>query len=81
MPDIVILADSVRSPEMPRDPLAMVDPAIYIEREGQRKAWVTGFELERVAGFAGLDVRSALRSSGSTRSRRRGCRTRMRCTR
>jgi Xaa-Pro aminopeptidase len=56
MPDIVMLADTVRSAEMRRElPLAMVDPAIYIERDGRRKAWVTGFELERVAGFDGLE--------------------------
>jgi Xaa-Pro aminopeptidase len=55
MSDIVILADTLRSAEMRRElPLAMVDPAIYIERDGQRTAWVTGFELERVGGFAGL---------------------------
>ncbi|HEY3613124.1 MAG TPA: Xaa-Pro peptidase family protein [Gaiellales bacterium] len=52
----VILSDTLRSPEMRRElPLAMVDPAIYIEVDGTRKAWVTGFELERVAGFAGLE--------------------------
>jgi Xaa-Pro aminopeptidase len=56
MPDIVIIADTLRSAEMRRElPLYMVDPAIYIERDGQRKAWVTGFELERVGGFAGLE--------------------------
>jgi Xaa-Pro aminopeptidase len=56
MPDIVMLADSVRSAEMRRElPLAMVDPAVYIERDGRRRAWVTGFELERVAGFADLE--------------------------
>jgi Xaa-Pro aminopeptidase len=56
MPDIVILGDTIRSPEMRRElPLAMVDPAIYIERNGTRKAWVTGFELERVAGFGTLE--------------------------
>jgi Xaa-Pro aminopeptidase len=52
----VILSDTLRSPEMRRElPLAMVDPAIFIEHDGTRKAWVTGFELERVAGFAGLE--------------------------
>ena len=51
----VILSDTLRSPEMRRElPLAMVDPAIYIESGGERKAWVTGFELERVAGFSDL---------------------------
>ena len=34
----------------------MVDPGIYIERDGRRQAWVTGFELGRVAGFAGLEA-------------------------
>jgi Xaa-Pro aminopeptidase len=52
VPDIVILADTVRSAEMRRElPLSMVDPAIYIERDGVRRAWVTGFELERVSAF------------------------------
>ena len=52
----VILSDTLRSPEMRRElPLAMVDPAIFIEHGGTRKAWVTGFELERVAGFTGLE--------------------------
>jgi Xaa-Pro aminopeptidase len=52
----VILSDTLRSPEMRRElPLAMVDPAIYIELDGKRKAWVTGFELERVAPFSDLE--------------------------
>jgi Xaa-Pro aminopeptidase len=55
MPATVILSDTLRSPEMRRElPLAMVDPAIYIESGGERKAWVTGFELERVAGVSDL---------------------------
>ncbi|HEV7566317.1 MAG TPA: Xaa-Pro peptidase family protein [Microbacteriaceae bacterium] len=57
MPDIVILGDTIRSAEMRRElPLAMVDPAVYIERDGTRKAWVTGFELERVSGFGTLEA-------------------------
>jgi Xaa-Pro aminopeptidase len=52
MSDIVILADTLRSAEMRRElPLYMVDPAIYVEQDGVRKAWVTGFELERVGSF------------------------------
>ena len=37
-------------------PFAMVDPGIYIERDGQRKVWVTGFELERVAAFSDVEA-------------------------
>ncbi len=52
----VILSDTLRSPEMRRElPLAMVDPAIYIELDGRRKAW---------PGFA-ISSRSASRSSAS----------------
>ena len=81
MPDIVILADTVRSPELRRElPLAMVDPGIFIERDGQRKVWVTGFELSRVAGFDDLEE-FASRSSAWTSSRRRACRTRTPSTR
>ena len=57
MPDIVILADTVRSPEMRRElPLAMVDPGIFIERDGRRKAWVTGFEIGRVAAVSDVEA-------------------------
>ena len=57
MPDIVILADTVRSPEMRRElPLAMVDPGIFIERDGRRKVWVTGFELARVAAVSDVEA-------------------------
>jgi Xaa-Pro aminopeptidase len=58
MPDIVILSDTIRSAEMRRElPLAMVDPAIFVERNGKRTAWVTGFEIARVAGFPDLEPR------------------------
>ena len=57
MPDIVILADTVRSPEMRRElPLAMVDPGIFIERNGTRKVWVTGFEIGRVKEVSDVDA-------------------------
>ena len=57
MPDIVILADTVRSPEMRRElPFAMVDPGIYIERDGTRKVWVTGFEIGRVKEVSDVEA-------------------------
>jgi Xaa-Pro aminopeptidase len=57
MPDIVILADTVRSPEMRRElPLAMVDPGIFIERDGHRKVWVTGFEIARVLAVSDVEA-------------------------
>jgi Xaa-Pro aminopeptidase len=49
VPDIVISADSVRSPEMRHEvPLAIGDPFLYLEHEGKRLVVVTSFEVERV---------------------------------
>ena len=57
MPDMLILADTLRSPEMRRElPLAMVDPGIFIERDGHRKAWVTGFEIGRVTAVSDVEA-------------------------
>ena len=57
MPDIVMLADTIRSPELRRElPLALIDPAIYIERDGVRRAWLTGFELERLAAVSKIEA-------------------------
>jgi Xaa-Pro aminopeptidase len=57
MPDIVMLADTLRSPELRRElPLALIDPAIYIEQDGARRAWVTAFELERVAASSQIEA-------------------------
>ena len=82
MPDIVILADTVRSPEMRRElPLAMVDPGIFIERDGTRKAWVTGFEIGRVKRGQRRRGRRPRGARVRRADRRRHVATRTRCTR
>jgi Xaa-Pro aminopeptidase len=56
--DVLILADSTRSPEMRHEvPLAIPDAFLYAERDGRRVVVVSSLEAERVreAG-AGLEV-------------------------
>ncbi|MGZ4386229.1 MAG: M24 family metallopeptidase [Gaiellaceae bacterium] len=49
MANVVIYADSVRSPEMRHEvPLAVGDPFLYVERNGERLAVVTSFEVARL---------------------------------
>jgi Xaa-Pro aminopeptidase len=56
MTDVLIHADSVRSPEMRHEvPLAVPDPFLYIEHDGRRYAVVTAFERERI-GAAAPDI-------------------------
>jgi Xaa-Pro aminopeptidase len=76
VPDIVIYADSVRSPEMRHEvPLAIGDPFLYLEHEGKRLAVVTSFEVGRVqaAGVPAMAPESfgfdELLAQGLTRSR------------
>jgi Xaa-Pro aminopeptidase len=56
--DVVIWADSIRSPEIRHEvPVAVPDPFLYAERDGERHVVVTSFEVERiVAGDGNLDV-------------------------
>ena len=58
MNDVVIWADSIRSPEIRHEvPVAVPDPFLYAERDGERHVVVTSFEVERiVAGDGNLDV-------------------------
>jgi Xaa-Pro aminopeptidase len=54
--DVLIYADSIRSPEMRHEvPVAVPDPFLYVERDGARQVVVTAFELERLSG---LDLQS-----------------------
>jgi Xaa-Pro aminopeptidase len=47
--DVLIYADSVRSPDMRHEvPLAVPDPFLYIERNGSRHVVVTAFEVGRI---------------------------------
>jgi Xaa-Pro aminopeptidase len=49
MPDVLIYADTMRSPEMRHEvPVAIPDPFLYVEHEGRRLVLVSALELERV---------------------------------
>jgi Xaa-Pro aminopeptidase len=52
MPDVVILADTVRSAEMRHEvPLAIPDPFLYVERDGVRHLVVSALEQPRLEGL------------------------------
>ena len=54
MPDVLIYADTIRSPELRHElPLAIPDPFLYVEREGERHVALTSFEIDRVREIAG----------------------------
>ena len=54
MPDVLIYADTIRSPELRHElPLAIPDPFLYVEREGERHVVLTSFEIDRVREIAG----------------------------
>lgn len=53
MTDVLIYGDTVRSPELRHEiPLAIVDPFLYLERDGRRVAVVSSLERDRVADAA-----------------------------
>ena len=57
LPDVLIYADTVRSPELRHEvPLAIPDPFLYVERNGSRHVVIGALELPRVREVAGLDV-------------------------
>jgi Xaa-Pro aminopeptidase len=76
VPDVVIYADTVRSPELRHEiPLAIPDPFLYIERNGSRHVVIGALELPRVRALDGLQVHpleefgyDELLRSGLTRS-------------
>jgi Xaa-Pro aminopeptidase len=50
MSDVLIFADTMRSPEMRHEvSVAVPDPFLYVERNGSRHAVLTSFEVDRVA--------------------------------
>jgi Xaa-Pro aminopeptidase len=56
MSDLMIFADTMRSPEMRHEvPVAVPDPFLYVERNGSRHAVLTSFEVDRVAA-AGIQA-------------------------
>jgi Xaa-Pro aminopeptidase len=53
--DVLIVADSIRSPEMRHEvPISVPDPFLYVERNGSRHVVITPFEVERVQGTDGI---------------------------
>src|SRR3954453_19722674 len=55
MTDVLIWADTLRSPEMRHEvPVVVPDPFLYLERKGERHVVITPFEVERVQGHDGL---------------------------
>src|SRR5262249_51560509 len=55
MADVLIWADTLRSPEMRHEvPVVIPDPFLYLERNGERHVVITPFEVERVEGQDGI---------------------------
>ena len=56
MPDVLIFADSVVSPEMRHEvPVLVPDPFLYAEKDGKRYAASSSFEVVRIAE-AGIEL-------------------------
>ena len=54
MPEVLIYADSIRSPAMRREvPIPVPDPFLYVERDGSRHTVSTAFEVARIAAIDG----------------------------
>src|SRR3712207_958937 len=58
MPDVLIVADSIRSPEMRHEvPVAIPDPFVYAESAGARRVVTSSFEIPRIEELgAGLET-------------------------
>jgi Xaa-Pro aminopeptidase len=55
VPDVLILADTLRSPELRHEvPVTVPDPFLYVERNGARHVVISPLEVERVQGSDGL---------------------------
>jgi Xaa-Pro aminopeptidase len=54
VPDVLIYADTVRSPAMRHEvPILVPDPFLYVERNGSRHTVSTAFEVDRIAAIPG----------------------------
>jgi Xaa-Pro aminopeptidase len=72
VPDVLIYADTVRSPELRHEiPLSVPDPFLYVERNGTRHVVTHSLELPRLRSLAGLEVH-ALEDFGADELRRSG---------
>jgi Xaa-Pro aminopeptidase len=57
VPNVLIYADTVRSPEMRHEvPVAVPDPFIYAEQNGSRYAFVGSMEVPRLEAIDGLEA-------------------------
>ena len=57
MSDVLIFADTIRSPELRHEvPLPVPDPMIYVERDGTRQVFASALELPRLRELDGLEV-------------------------
>jgi len=57
--DVLIYADSVRSPELRHEvPISITDPFLYLERNGSRHVVIGSLELPRARELPGLEVHS-----------------------
>ena len=74
MPDVLIFADTLRSPELRHEvPIGIPDPFLYIERDGVRHLVISSMEIPRVAELGGFEIHppeefglDELRRSGRT---------------
>ena len=58
MTDVLVYADSMRSPELRHElPLAIPDPFLYVEHDGERHAVVVSFEIDRIEAL-GVGVKT-----------------------
>ena len=57
MSDVLIYADTVRSPELRHEiPISITDPFLYLERNGDRHVVIGSLELPRARELPGLQV-------------------------
>jgi Xaa-Pro aminopeptidase len=57
MPNVVMFADTVRSPELRHEvPVQVPDPLIYVERNGSRLVFARSLELPRLADLPGVEA-------------------------
>jgi Xaa-Pro aminopeptidase len=57
MPDVVIYADSFRTPELRHEvPIGIPDPFLYVERNGARHVVISSGEVPRLVDIGGFEV-------------------------
>jgi Xaa-Pro aminopeptidase len=65
VPDVLIYADTIRSPEMRQEvPIGIPDPFLYIERDGARHVVLSSFEIDRVRAVPGTPMPHAYEEFG-----------------